>query len=404
MQFDLVFEGGGAKGMSFVGALQELEARGHSAGRLLGTSAGAIAAIFTAAGYSVTEMLEALSEKDESGRPVFASFLSSPRPFTRPEIDASLTKQLLKNVDFTILPDFIEDRLDDMVLSLMTREAFGNLFSLIERGGWYGADVFLEWVQTKLDSGDNDGRPRRYSHMTFLEFYLATGKEVTLVAADTTARQLLVLNHNTAPHCPVAYGMRMSMSLPFLWEEVVWDRSWGPYLGTNITGHRAVDGGLLSNFPIELFLSRDPHVVALMGEPTEDGVLGLLIDETRAVPGAEDPAPKALQQVAPISLLARLRALVDTATQAHDKMVIDAFESFVCRLPARGYETTDFDMSDERRELLIRAGRQATAEHFDDMALESIAVDTAALEYAGLQADSWARSMLTPFDYDAPDS
>ncbi len=402
MRFDLVFEGGGAKGMAFVGALQELEARGHTPGRLLGTSAGAIAATFTAAGYTVTEMLEALSEKDDAGRPIFASFLSPPRPFTRDEIDASATKQLLKSVDFTVLPDFIENKLDDMVLSLMTREAFGNLFSLIERGGWYGADVFLDWVRTKLDSGDNDGRPRRYSHMTFLEFYRATGREVTLVAADTTAHQLLVLNHNTAPHCPVAYGMRMSMSLPFLWQEVVWDAAWGPYLGTNIAGHRAVDGGLLSNFPIELFLSRDPHVTGLMGEPTEDGVLGLLIDETRPVPGAAELAKESAPVVAPISLLARLRSLVDTATQAHDKMVIDTFESSVCRLPAQGYETTDFDMSDERRLLLIQAGREATAEHFDMMALESVAVDVTALEYANLQADSWARSMLTPSDDSQP--
>ena len=29
MQYDLVFEGGGAKGMAFVGALEAFEARGH---------------------------------------------------------------------------------------------------------------------------------------------------------------------------------------------------------------------------------------------------------------------------------------------------------------------------------------------------------------------------------------
>ena len=40
---DLVFEGGGAKGMVFVGALQELlEDAKYAFGRLLGTSAGAI--------------------------------------------------------------------------------------------------------------------------------------------------------------------------------------------------------------------------------------------------------------------------------------------------------------------------------------------------------------------------
>ena len=43
---DLVFEGGGAKGMVFVGALEELFGGDrYTFGRLLGTSAGAITAV-----------------------------------------------------------------------------------------------------------------------------------------------------------------------------------------------------------------------------------------------------------------------------------------------------------------------------------------------------------------------
>ena len=38
MEFDIVFEGGGAKGMVFVGASTALEERGHTARRLVGTS------------------------------------------------------------------------------------------------------------------------------------------------------------------------------------------------------------------------------------------------------------------------------------------------------------------------------------------------------------------------------
>ncbi len=38
MEFDMVFEGGGAKGMVFVGASKVLEQRGHTARRLVGTS------------------------------------------------------------------------------------------------------------------------------------------------------------------------------------------------------------------------------------------------------------------------------------------------------------------------------------------------------------------------------
>ena len=70
MQYDLVFEGGGAKGMVFVGALREMERRGHTYGRFLGTSAGAIMATFAAAGLTMQEMLDALNEKDDQGVPV----------------------------------------------------------------------------------------------------------------------------------------------------------------------------------------------------------------------------------------------------------------------------------------------------------------------------------------------
>jgi predicted acylesterase/phospholipase RssA len=77
MQYDMVFEGGGAKGMVFVGAMQELETRGHTPARLLGTSAGSIMATFLAAGYDAREMAVALNETQD-GQPVFLGFLETP--------------------------------------------------------------------------------------------------------------------------------------------------------------------------------------------------------------------------------------------------------------------------------------------------------------------------------------
>ena len=79
MQYDLVFEGGGAKGMVFVGALRELERRGHTFGRFLGTSAGAIMATFAAAGLSTAEMLDAPSFRkvNPADFPIYYMRLSS---------------------------------------------------------------------------------------------------------------------------------------------------------------------------------------------------------------------------------------------------------------------------------------------------------------------------------------
>src|SRR5205823_7218359 len=94
MNYDLVFEGGGAKGMVFVGACEEFFGRGHTFDRLLGTSAGAITATLLAAGYTPKEMLEALVEK-EGDRSVFAGFMGPPPPFTDQELATSATRRLL---------------------------------------------------------------------------------------------------------------------------------------------------------------------------------------------------------------------------------------------------------------------------------------------------------------------
>ena len=362
MQYDLVFEGGGAKGMVFVGALQELERRGHTVGRLLGTSAGAISATFLAAGYTIPEMLDALREKDTQGVPIFKQFLGRPGPFTREEIETSATRAALDLIDVPGVPDRVEASLDRAIVYLLARDQFAHVFSFIERGGWFSADAFLKWAQAKLDQATPTGKARGLSRQTFAEFHRSTGRELSLVAADTTDHRMLVLNHRTAPQVPVAWGMRMSMSLPLLWQEVIWQPEWGTYLGRPLAGHRIVDGGLLSNFPIELFLSTDPHVTALMGHRTSQGVLGLLIDESLPVGDEADAAeapPSRMGELSALPPAARIMGLVDTATQAHDKMVIEAFEQFVCRLPAKGYTTTEFDMTDARREALIATGQRA---------------------------------------------
>jgi predicted acylesterase/phospholipase RssA len=211
---------------------------------------------------------------------------------------------------------------------------------------------------------------------------------------------MLVLNHITSPLCPVVAAVRMSMSLPLVWQEVIWQPEWGLYLGINLAGHRIVDGGLLSNFPIELFLSRDPHVTGIMGPTTSTGVLGFLIDESLPVRGATALQAEGLIGLGTLAVPARIMALVDTATQAHDKMVIDSFRQYVCRLPARGYRTTEFDMTDDRREALIRAGREAMRGYFAHPevagALESLDPDEARAESPEATADRLALRILNP--------
>jgi NTE family protein len=364
MKYDLVFKGGGAKGMVFVGACAELFGRGHSFGRLLGTSAGAITATLLAAGYTPEEMLAALVEKGVDGKSVFAGFMGLPPPFDDEELRSSATQKFLDAVDFTFVPEIVQKRLHQKLLkALATTEQFRHVLAFVERGGWFAADRFISWFSGKMDSGSWSGGKRAFSALTLAQFYAATHIELSMVASDTSDGKMLVLNHTTAPDCPVVWAVRMSMSIPLLWDEVIWRSEWGGYLSREMAGHAVVDGGLLSNFPIELFISEAPQITRLMGPKTANQVLGMLIDEK--LPVTKGLFVNINIKPGDLKTVQRLERLVDTATGAHDKMVMDEYAYLVAHLPAAGYGTTEFDMSDERRQALVQAGREAMAMYLD---------------------------------------
>lgn len=400
MKYDLVFEGGGAKGMALVGAYDAFVERGHSHGRLLGTSAGAITAALLAAGYTSEELLAALNEQ-VNGRSVFAGFMGTPALPTDQQLRSSLLRQILRDVDLRFLPGFIEERLDDTLLELLARDnRFAHVYGFVERGGWFADDRFLAWLNGKLDVGTWSGQPRGFSQMTLGQFFGATGTDVSFVASDTTGARLLVLNHNTAPDCPLLWAVRMSMSIPLVWAEVIWDPGWGQYLGRDITGQAVVDGGLLSNFPLELFISDAPYVVELMGPRQDIPVLGLLMDESIPVPTlAESRGLLVDVDIDPGELrtVQRLKRLANTATTARDKMVTEAYRDLVARLPARGYGTTEFDMSDQRRAALIEGGRLAMRQYLaarpePDVAIRGLERAVAPTD----EANRVARRLLDP--------
>ena len=61
---DLVFEGGGVKGIGLAGALATLEEREYRPQNIAGTSAGAITAALLAAGYSAAELRDIIVSLD----------------------------------------------------------------------------------------------------------------------------------------------------------------------------------------------------------------------------------------------------------------------------------------------------------------------------------------------------
>jgi len=360
-QFDIVFEGGGAKGSAFVGALEALQKAGHTHRRLIGTSAGAITATLIAAGYTPSQLLAAATEKLPNGRPRFSSFMDAPKEddFTPAQRENSLTMELLRKASLPGISvpgiSVVERKLLDTLLKL---PQYRQLFSLVECGGFFSGNKFLEWIREKLAA------KRFPAGIKFRDFAARSKQDLSLVASDTSDMEMLILNHRTAPDCPVEWAVRMSMSIPFVWREVEWKAEWGTYLGRPKAGCFVVDGGVLSNFPIHLIATMDSFIQQVMGNtnPQGAGNLGFIIDETLPVPGAanQDKPPELTGQIRTVQRVSRL---VDTMTKAHDNTQIREHEKEICRVPAKGYGTTEFDMTEPRLKALIEGGRQAMARH-----------------------------------------
>lgn len=379
MEYDLVFEGGGAKGLAFVGALIEFERRGHTPRRIIGTSAGSILAALVAAGYNSTESLAAIAERLPDGRSRFASFLETPVLEEEALLQTSMRHWLVTELDNPAIPDLIEPAVDHFVDSVIHRETMRHLVSLLLWGGWYSDKGFLSWLKDRLDANGRD-----LSGTTLTEFNERTGRDLSVVASDVTGKEMLVLNHRTAPTLPTVWAVRMSMGCPFAWPEVIWQAEWGAYRGRDLTGHRVVDGGLLSNFPIRMLVSSDDYIDEIMGiGAASDNVIGFLIDETLPVPGAEEPMQTSSTFQTLFDRLDlvqetiwRIRGLADTVMNAHDKFINEADLNLVCRLPAQGFGTLEFDMPSERMDAILKAGEAAMADYFEKLPSPSATTST----------------------------
>src|SRR6185503_11084409 len=155
MEFDLVFEGGGAKGSVFVGALEEFEKRGHTARRRVGTSAGSIVATLLTAGYTPQELLAAVNEKID-GKSRFTTFMDTPESFDESVIKNSITIEAHNKAFpvaisgpgdiFASIDGFIQKHLMD---ALMKLPPYRQVFSFVEVGGLFAGDKFLEWIIEK---------------------------------------------------------------------------------------------------------------------------------------------------------------------------------------------------------------------------------------------------------------
>ena len=312
---DLVFEGGGVKGIGLAGALETLEEREYMPQNVAGTSAGAITAALLAAGYSAAELREVIVALDY-------------RQF--------------------------QDRAWEDKVPLIERS-----LSLLLDLGLFEGDRFHAWMKEMLEAK----QVRTFADLVHPE--LADDpryrSKLQVIASDVTTHELLVLPRDAhklgiePDELDVALAVRMSMSIPVFFEPVRVENS-----KTGRT-HVIVDGGMLSNFPVWLFDCED-------GEAPEWPTFGLLLVEPQPqVPlGARLPAPR-MAGSGPGAVIDYVKALAQTMMEAHDRLYVEqANFARTIPIPTLGVGTTEFDLSRERALALYDSGRWAAEKFLKD--------------------------------------
>lgn len=200
---NLVFEGAGMRGLAYCGALATLEDRGLTADieKVGGTSAGAITALLFSLGYTSAEI----------------------------ETLISTTKfKKFNDGKFWII---------------------GGFFRTKNKYGWYRCRRFTDFIGTLIEAKTGD------ADITFEEFYEGGYKDLHVTATCLNLQNMVVLSRETYPKMKIKDAVRISMSIPLYFQAVFVDSEGKIYDKQQSDKHLdiMVDGGIIGNFPIQIF-------------------------------------------------------------------------------------------------------------------------------------------------------
>lgn len=307
---DLVLGGGGVKGIGHVGALAVLEEHGYKFQRTAGTSAGAIVGSLVAAGMPAQDMLELLGSLD----------------FKRFRDRGMLCKVPL----------------------------FGPPLAVVLQNGIYEGDAVREWLKKELENA---------GITTFAKLKIRDSKsslpadesyELVVMATDLTRGELVRLpwdyhRYGLDPDKQlVADAVRASISIPFFFKPVTIPDK-GQALPLDGMQSLLVDGGVLSNFPIDAFDRVD-------GEPPRWPTFGVTL-----IPRL----PRGNEKVLPLHGLLRhgpttlLESLITTMIVGHDQgqLAKPWIAARAMEVDTNKFGIVDFELSRADQLELYRNGR-----------------------------------------------
>lgn len=322
---NLVFEGGGVKGIAYLGALKVLDEKNilENIQRVGGTSAGAINAVLVGLGYSQTE-----------------------------------TEDILWDLDFN---NFMDD-------------SWGvgrDVQRLLDEFGWYKGDFFRNWIAQliKAKTGNSE------STFADIEALKATKgfKSMYFMGTNLSTSFSEVFSAEHTPRICIADAARISMSIPLFFASK-----------RSMRGDVYVDGGVLDNYPVKLFdrkkyLKNDNYLepgyykkinkqIQELIRPVSQYVynketLGFRLDTKEEISVFRDHAAPASKPID--GFFDYTWALINTFMEAQQNSHLHSDDwARTVYIDTLGVNTTDFDLSDEKKQQLVLSGQTSANDYF----------------------------------------
>jgi len=323
---NLVFEGGGVKGIAYVGALDVLTEKGilDQVVRVGGTSAGAINAILIGLGFTTDE-----------------------------------TKNILWEINFN---NFMDD----------SWGVVRDTNRLIEQFGWYKGDFFRNWVGKliKEKTGNSESTFADLEAMKERKKF----KSPFFMGTNLSTRYSEVFSAEHTPRVCIADAVRISMSIPLFFAAK-----------RSARGDVYVDGGVLDNYPIKLFdrkkyldsanfamteyyerinktLKDQPRSVSEYIYNKE--TLGFRLDSKEEISVFRDHSEPPHHKVD--NFFDYAWALVDTVLEAQQSSHLHSDDwARTIYVDTLGVGTTQFDLQDDKKKELVQSGRKGAEQYFD---------------------------------------
>ena len=311
---NLVFEGGGVKGIAYGGALDILNEKKILPGikRVAGTSAGAINATLLALGFSSSDV-----------------------------------SKIVANTDFSSFQD--------------SSNLLADIRRMIREFGWNKGDAFTEFIKDQIRYKTNN------PDFTFAQLDQAVRdkepgyRHLYVASTNLSAQKVQLFSHEHTPNTKIADAVRMSMSIPLYFKSVKWN------------GNIMVDGGVSYNYPIDIFdhekyLSNERNGKATTygsesGHVFNFETLGFRLDSKEVIEyarkGWEIP-PVDISNIKKYSL-GLVDFMMEMANRSHLHQNDWGRTVFIDTL---GVKTTDFQGVKKRINDLIASGKKATFDYF----------------------------------------